>query len=80
MQTMQVCSLNTGNVRVETEMPLGECDCKNLQLHAPATCQNQQMDRIKRWPSGLRLGRKWFSSRTIGLLDVRMLEQSHPMV
>ena len=23
---------------------------------------------------------EWFTSRTIGLLDVRMLEQSHPMV
>lgn len=37
MQMMQVCLLNTGNVCVETEMPLGECDCKHLQLDTPAT-------------------------------------------
>ena len=67
MQTMQVCSLNTGNVRVETEMPLGECDCKNLQLHAPATCQNQQMDRINKAMA------EWFTFGSNGLLAARLV-------
>jgi hypothetical protein len=57
MQMMQVCLLNTGNVCVETEMPLENVIASTYSwIHQPPG-QNQQMDRIKRWPSGLRLGR-----------------------